>query len=104
MATVVIMIGKGGAFGQGSAAPVWQGFPRYTASVTSAASAASLSSQTAERGDVVRVKADGGAVWVRDDGSDAAADAINSVYLADGDAVDVQYREGHTAGWSVIDA
>ncbi len=101
MATVVIMVGRGGANGSASAAPVWQGFPRAIKSATSSASSAQVGTLTADRGECVRIYSSG-AVWLSDDGTDAAADA--GVYIEAGGSYLCQYPEGNLNGWRVIDA
>jgi len=100
MATVVIMAGRGGANGGASASPVWQGFPRASASATSSGTSAQVGTVAAERGECVSIYASG-AVWVSDDGTDAAADA--GVYIPAGGTFECQYPEGNPNGWRVID-
>ena len=101
MAKVALMIGRGGVNGAASASPVWQGLPRIGVAVTSSATSATLSGAEAYRGEVVRFKTAGGAVWIAESG---AAAANKGLFLADGDIYEAQYLEGHTAGWRVIDA
>jgi hypothetical protein len=101
MATVTVMIGKGAATGTSSAAPVWQKFPRVALAATTTASSARIGTITAQRGDCVRITTTG-AVWMSDDGTDAAAN--NGLYLPANETFEVQYVDGNATGWRVIDA
>jgi hypothetical protein len=101
MATVTVMIGKGAANGSASAAPVWQKFPRVALAATTTASSARIGTITAQRGDCVRITTTG-AVWMSDDGTDAAAS--NGLYLPANETFECQYPDGNDTGWRVIDA
>lgn len=101
MATVAIMVGRGGANGNASAAPVWIGFPRASVAATSSGTSAQVGTLTANRGEVVKFYSSG-AVWLSDDGTAAAADA--GVYIEAGGEYTCQYPEGNANGWRVIDA
>lgn len=101
MATVVIMVGRAGANGSASAAPVWVGFPRAATSATSSGTSAQVGTLTANKGETVSVYASA-AVWLSDDGTAAAADA--GLYVPAGETFIAQYPAGNLSGWRVIDA